>query len=519
MQHEMIVIYHDNIKVVKILDLSINQGIKVELKNIQQSLISLSGKFKNSFIAWSHIDLEKELNFDQWSKIISHPLKIVSFETSHNYYIDSSIGFVEQTPFIKVNKNVEYPTWLMSSDVGIAHASILIKYQNLLKHQLSFDLFLNTIAKVGMSEGLLCYSNPFLLKNSNIKINKNSASKVEMIQFIKSNYKLRWIFLYAFNQLIYKTKFFGVSLFLSLFKKKIKIKITFKDIVIINSNTSISPTIDVLIPTLGRENYLKDVLLDLSKQTLLPKKVIIIEQIPTEGAKSKLDFLTEDWPFQIDHTLIHQLGACNARNIGLSKVTSDWIFFSDDDIRFNNTFLEDGFKYLSLYQTDAISLSCLQTNEIENHRKVFQSATFGSGTSIVKYKALKDAKFGMEYEFGYGEDADFGMQLRNTGTDIFYVPFVKMLHLKALIGGFRSKIYREWDKDLVQPKPSPTVMVYKLKHATKEQLESYKTTLFLKFYRSQPIRNPFRYFKQMNKAWNKSLYWANYLIKKHSNEI
>jgi len=510
----MIIIFHKNNKVTQVYDYSLNQELTIKGNMIQDVLVLVASKYKSSFIGWCHLNLKGSLNLKKWNTILKHKLLLVSFETSTNYYITSDISYVEDTPFVNVNKSDSYPTWLMSSDVGGIHTDVLLKFKHLLKYKLTFELFLNTIAKVGMQQGLLCYSNPFLLNEGYSTISKKSAPTSEIIQFIKSNYKLRWIFLYVFNQFIYNTKFLGVSLFLSLFKKKIRTKVLFKDIAIANDKTTISPTVDVLIPTLGREQYLKDVLLDLAKQTLLPKKVIIIEQIPTKGAASKLDFLNDNWPFKIDHTLIYQLGACNARNIGLNKVTADWVFFADDDIRFKNSFFEGAFKYIAKYQVNAVNLSCLQKNETEIYNYIFQLSTFGSGTSIVNSKPLKNIKFNMAYEFGFGEDSDFGMQLRNLGTDILYVPFVTMLHLKAPIGGFRKKIEREWELETIQPKPSPTVMVYKLTHATKEQLQSYKTTLFLKFYKKQSIRNPIRYYKQMNKAWNKSLYWANYLIKK-----
>jgi GT2 family glycosyltransferase len=40
---------------------------------------------------------------------------------------------------------------------------------------------------------------------------------------------------------------------------------------------------------------------------------------------------------------------------------------------------------------------------------------FGSGSSFVKSDYLKKVQFSSKYEFAYGEDFDFGMQLRNKG--------------------------------------------------------------------------------------------------------
>jgi glycosyltransferase involved in cell wall biosynthesis len=514
----MIILFHKNNKVVKIYDFDRDIELNINSNTIQNTLILIAKKNPEVFVGWCHVDLKNDINLEAWEVILKHPLLLISYETSTNYYITSDIGFVEDSPFINVNKNVEYPTWLMSSDVGVIHASVLLEFENLLNYNLSFDLFLNCMAKSGMSQGLLCYSNPNLLKGNFIghKIQKEPISKIDFLWFVKSNYRLRWIVLYLANLLIFKKQFPIVSFFGSFFKKQIQhsFSLTNRSFKINVENKKIN--IDVLIPTLGREKELKNVLVDLSKQTVLPKKVIIVEQNAIKNEGSKLDYLKEAWPFAIDHTLIHQLGACNARNLALEKVTSEWVFFADDDIRFNSSFLEDAFKFLFMYDANVVNLSCLQKGEKELKSKIVQSTSFGSGTSILKSESIKNMKFNMAYEFGYGEDADFGMQLRNKGVDVLYIPFVSMIHLKAPIGGFRQKIKREWDSDIILPKPSPTIMVYKLMHATKEQLQSYKIILFLKFYKNQPIKNPMRYYKMMSKAWDRSLYWAHYLIKNNN---
>ncbi len=102
----------------------------------------------------------------------------------------------------------------------------------------------------------------------------------------------------------------------------------------------------------------------------------------------------------------------------------------------------------------------------------------------------------MRYEFGFGEDGDFGVQLRNTGTDVFYFPKPDILHLKAPVGGFRTKPVLAWEKETLQPKPSPTVLLYQLKNLTLEQQRSEKVKLFMNFYKHQPIKNPLRYVQR-----------------------
>ena len=108
-------------------------------------------------------------------------------------------------------------------------------------------------------------------------------------------------------------------------------------------------------------------------------------------------------------------------------------------------------------------------------------------------------------------NVDYGMQLRNKGCDILYNPKINLKHLKAEIGGFRNNTIKAWGTEEIQPKPSPTVMLSRLKHATSTQLQGYKLKLFLKFYKRQELKNPFAYLNKMKKAWDKSVYWAKKL--------
>src|SRR5690606_825597 len=123
-------------------------------------------------------------------------------------------------------------------------------------------------------------------------------------------------------------------LFTAFFERKyFKREVDLSDIPVKSLRTiSKGNDIDVIIPSLGRREYLLQVLEDLRVQTHLPKKVIIVEQNPHPNSQSELPELkTKNWPFELIHHFIHQTGACNARNLALDEVDADWIFFADDD--------------------------------------------------------------------------------------------------------------------------------------------------------------------------------------------
>lgn len=516
----MIVLYHQNNRVTKVVSANEESIVVQTNKNIAAVLMALSYQFPEAKIIWCHQLLENSLNMDKIAALFHHNKMMLSYTTTDTAFLGNGIGFVEESPFIKVNKKCTYPTWLMSSEVGVIHASTLRLIGSTIKADANFDYFLNSVAKVGMIWGLLCYSEPQLLLKNAAQHHPQKANLFVLFQFVKQHYKKRWIVLLFFNLLIFEKRFPLLPLLYSLFFKSRKKKELNLDAIPVQSTLTVADkkTIDVIIPTIGRKNYLYDVLYDLAQQTHLPVHVIIVEQNPQPNSQSELDYIeNEVWPFKIKHTFTNQPGACNARNIALSQVESEWVFLADDDIRFECDFINKTFKAILEYGAIAVTINCLQKGQIQILKSIFQWSTFGSGCSFILFEPLKSIRFNMGFEFGFGEDADFGMQLRNQGADILYLPEPSILHLKAPIGGFRTKPPLQWREDNMQPKPSPTVMLFQIVHNTQEQIRGYKTILFFKYYKHQKIKNPIAYFINFQKQWDKSVFWANQL--KKQNEV
>lgn len=506
----MIAVYHNGTRVVKvvsneneILSFDKNTGISVVISQI-------AFLHPDSKIIWCHEEFESNLNLESISTIFHHNKMMLSYNTGQTEFLSQKIGYVDESPFIKINKDVSYPTWQMSSLVGVVHAAVLIETYKKIKLDSNFDYYLNSLSKVCISLGLFCYSEPkLLLKNELCIISK--SSNYTLFRFVKQHYRTRWIFMLFLNLAIYEFRFPLLPLLYSLFFKNRSDNNINLNFIKVNSSLNVidSGTIDVIIPTIGRKQHLYDVLKDLSRQTYLPKNVIIVEQNPLPGSISDLDYLTsEEWPFVIKHIFTHQAGACNARNVALNQVESEWVFLNDDDNRFEKKLVEEMFFKIKQFGAKVVTTSYLQKNETLKYYNIHQTKIFGSGNSVLKTELLKFVSFDMALEFGFGEDADYGMQLRNIGADIIYFPNLSILHLKAPVGGFRIKPVLAWGKDFIQPKPSPTLMCMKMKHSTREQLLSYKMILFLKTLRNESIRHYFVFFKKFNQGWEASIYWA-----------
>ncbi|MDO7172712.1 glycosyltransferase family 2 protein [Mariniflexile sp. AS56] len=508
----MIYLIHRDNTILKVLNSEFKE-VAFEIKaSISITLFELAIKHPEELILWCHEAYVSYINKVDLDVIFHHKQILASFSVSGKYYISDDIGYIDQSVFVNVNKEVCYPTWLMSSDVGGVSAQFLnsitkevIKFEN-------FDYFLTSMAKLTMSEGVFCYSEPkLLIEKPSVLVEVQEISKHELFKFVKQHYKWVWVWMLFLCYAIFERKVILLPLLKSIFYKRIILKL--KEATIQSTNKVVSKKeMDIIIPTIGRKKYLYDVLKDLSNQTVLPKNVIIVEQNPLPESVTELDFLTtESWPFNIKHTFTHKTGVCNARNIAQKQVESEWVFLNDDDNRFVENLIESVFDKANQFGIVAVTTACLQVGEEPTLSQVHQTGIFGSGSSFVKTEFLNQVSFNLALEFGYGEDFDFGMALRNKGVDVVYCPDIRITHLKAPFGGFRTKLKQLWDDEVIQPKPSPTVMYAFLKHYTKKQLLNYKLVLFLRLIKKESIFNYWSFVKAFKIKWSASLYWAKKL--------
>jgi len=512
----MIVFYHKNYKVIEIVSTEKGSFPEATEQGIAGALLDFADRFKEEILIWCHIDEKENLNLSEIPHLLHHQKIVVSYNPSVENYFDRRLGYFEDSPFIKINKSVKYATWQMSSHVGAIYASVIHACKMDLKPENDFDYFLNSFARRAFMNGLFCYSEPELLLQKNGVMEVKTSGLYGLFKFAKQHYRTRWIFLLFLNLILFERKIALVPFLVSLFFFKRKFNAGGLNKIPLQSNKTIirSGTIDVLIPTIGRKDYLLNVLNNLASQTYLPKNVIIVEQNPDINSQSELDYIQNNkWPFTIKHHFTYQTGACNARNIGMSMIESECTFFADDDIVFENNLLEKAREVFLSTANEVFLIACHLKSQTVLPQPPKQFAVFGAGHAFVKSNCFKDLKFNTAFEFGFGEDADFGMQLRNKGFDILYISTSAILHLKAPMGGFRTKPVLQWQHDEIQPKPSPTVMLFRLLYDTKEQISNYKSMILIKNLNKNFFLNPFTYIKTFRQKWNRSVYWANELNK------
>ncbi|TYB80156.1 glycosyltransferase family 2 protein [Bizionia saleffrena] len=513
----MIVVLHNKGFITKVLDN--NQQCIADFvigKPVAEGLLDLANGFSTDLLIWCYEPDYKNLNRAALPDIFHHERIFASYQPASQEYLPNALGYIDRSCFVSVNKTVRYPTWLASAQVGGIHASVLLKMSTHLKLDADFNYFLNSLAKQAMGQGLFCYSEPQLLLQTNTaSYTVETTSKYTLFKFVKQHYKWVWVFFLAMSYFIYERKWVLLPLLYSLFYKQIKTNYHLDSIIVQSTRQVVTnQTIDVIIPTMGRKKYLYNVLKDLAQQTVLPKNVIIVEQNPDVNSISELTYLKdESWPFEIKHSFIHQTGACNARNSALSQVSSEWTLLGDDDNSFEPDLIKDFFGSIEQYGVKVVTSVYLQPNEKQIYYVTAQTGIFGSGNSMIKSSLIENIKFDARYEFNYGEDSDFGMQLRHHGVDVVFCADIKITHLKAPMGGFRRPMKQLWDDEAVKPKPSPTIQLLQQSYFTTQQILGYKLLLGIRGYKNNLHKNPFSYFRLFNKRWEQSIYWSRKINK------
>jgi len=515
----MIVLLHQDEMVLETRHISGNEILILDQYTSQQmnmAFFQIAQDFPNEKIVWCHSRAEEYVSFRSIEKKKQLDIEMFSYHPSQEHVFHRALNYSQFfSPIINnIPSDVCYQTWIMSEAIGFVSAKLIQKFK-VLKGCFSFQFTLNAISKMGSSEGLLHYSEPALYDGP--KIEMKQETYIDTLYFIRLFQNKKWL-IYAYLLNLYKFKSHSTALVKVLLKKKYHFKIpNFDELHPSLSTIDKSDSVDVLIPTLGRKKYLYDVLEDLSKQTHLPVCVIVVEQNADTQSESDLGYITnQKWPFEIKHTFIHQLGACNARNLGLSQAKARWLFMADDDIRFEPDTLKNNIELAKSLNVDSVSIATYLPHQVDKKRATYPYLYegFASGASVVHRKYYSQLNYDMSFEFGYGEDTAYGCELRKLGCATVYSPINAILHLKAPIGGFRFAFKHPWIDDEIQPKPSPTMMYLHENYYSKEQLFGYKVYLFMRLIVKRHKINVFKFLREFKQQWKSSQHYSSLYRKK-----
>jgi len=308
-----------------------------------------------------------------------------------------------------------------------------------------------------------------------------------------------------------------------------------------------NPTVNVVIPTMYRQDYTLQLLKDYTHQTYSVTKIIVIDATPVEERVEGI-YNQDQFDFELIVKWQDSKGSCRARNEAIALCTGDYIIFADDDTRILSNFVENHIRFLQTYNVEACNgldisapshkdgldkLKGLYFNASKSQLKAGAAMSFSNANSCVSFSLVKTL-IGNDINFdgGYGEDTDFGLRLIKAGVILMHNPYSAILHLKPPSGGYRhwgiqagiigkSRKKQAWELDhpvkFIRPVPSPTIVYGIIKHYTPDQVMEYRSKyFFLYLFKGSKNGLLWRFLKFPYRAlqFNKSLFYARNLIKR-----
>ena len=220
-----------------------------------------------------------------------------------------------------------------------------------------------------------------------------------------------------------------------------------------------NPLVAVIIPTLNRYEYLKDVMEDLEKQDYKNFEVIVVDQ----SNPFQPDFYKG---FDLRLNVIYQKDRLlwTARNKAVRTTDAEYLLFFDDDSRVDADWISQHLKCLDYFACDisaGVSLAKVGMKIPQNYNYFRWADQFDSGNAMVKRSVFKKiGLFDLNFNKQSMGDGEFGIRAYLNGIKSISNPYSKRIHLKVSGGGLRE--IGHWDgfrpKKLFAPKPIPSVM-------------------------------------------------------------
>ena len=225
------------------------------------------------------------------------------------------------------------------------------------------------------------------------------------------------------------------------------------------------PFISVIIPTLNRYEYLKDVFLDLEKQTYKNFEVIVVDQ--TDDFRK--DFY-KGWNLNLKFWFQEEKALWKARNEAIKSAKGEYILLYDDDSLVEKDWIEQHIKTLDFFDADlssGVSLSTVGAEIPENYSYFCWSSQLDTGNVLLKKDIFKEiGLFDTQFEKQRMGDGEYGLRAYLAGYKNISNPKAKRIHLKVSQGGLRQM--GSWDgwrpKKLLGPRPVPSVLYLSRKY-------------------------------------------------------
>ncbi len=231
--------------------------------------------------------------------------------------------------------------------------------------------------------------------------------------------------------------------------------------------TNTEPRVSVVIPTLNRYEYLKDVLADLEKQTYKNFDVWICDQSDDFN-----EMFYKGWSLDLHIIKQEEKALWRARNSCITNSKSDWVLFSEDDVRINANWLINHNKVANSTNARVVCGVFHKDDNLPQELKKLRISTFfASGNGLV-HKSVFDkcGLFDEKFEKMRMGDGEFGLRCALNGVLMVQNPYSPCIDIKAPTGGLRQM--GAWDAihsiGLFKPRPIPSSLYLARKHFDNE---------------------------------------------------
>tara|TARA_R100000541_G_scaffold44543_2_gene51638 strand:- start:888 stop:2216 length:1329 start_codon:yes stop_codon:yes gene_type:complete len=222
-----------------------------------------------------------------------------------------------------------------------------------------------------------------------------------------------------------------------------------------------TPLVSIIIPTLNRYRYLKDVLEDLEKQTYTNFEVIVVDQ--SEPFKKQF---YDDFSLNLNVIYQEEKALWLARNTAVEISKGSYILLFDDDSRVGPDWIIEHLKCIDFFNAEissGVSISTLGAEVPKNYSFFRISDQIDTGNVLLKKEVFKTTGlFDRQFEKQRMGDGEFGLRCFLEGFRNISNPFAERLHLKVGSGGLRQM--GSWDafrtNKLFAPRPIPSVLYF-----------------------------------------------------------
>ncbi|MBS1731241.1 MAG: glycosyltransferase family 2 protein [Bacteroidetes bacterium] len=220
-----------------------------------------------------------------------------------------------------------------------------------------------------------------------------------------------------------------------------------------------NPLVAVIIPTLNRYEYLKNVLHGLENQSYKNFEVIVIDQ-----SDSFQETFYDSYDLKIKLIRQEEKKLWTARNNALKSTTAKWLLFFDDDSIIEPEWIEQHLKCIDFFDAQISAGVSIATSggKVQESYQYFRWADqFDSGNALVCRTVFQQiGLFDERFNGLRMGDAEFGFRAYISGIKSISNPYAGRIHLKASRGGLRDM--GSWDgfrpKNWFAPKPVPSVV-------------------------------------------------------------